>query len=94
MTSIDIVQQRPVDHNKFAFGLCILQASVRFLECLLRMGYRMDFNKCQCRGKEKDLIKTWKETIQKLFRVAVVLTVNINLDEAAFQIMVILRVLY
>jgi hypothetical protein len=94
MTSIDIVQQRPVDHNKFAFGICVLQAWVHFLERLSRTGYRMDFKKCQCDGKEQDSIKTRKETIQKRFRVEAGLTVNRNLDEAAIEIMVILPVFY
>jgi hypothetical protein len=76
MNRIDVVQQRLVDHNTFAFGLCILQAWVSFLEGLLHVSCRMDFKKCEPCGKEQDLIRSRKETIKKLFRIEVGLPVD------------------
>ncbi|KAJ4437537.1 hypothetical protein ANN_17682 [Periplaneta americana] len=68
MNDIDSVQQRTVDHKSFSFGLSILHAWIRFLECLLHVAYRLDFKKWQARGKDNEIMKLRKESIQKSFR--------------------------
>ncbi|KAJ4430721.1 hypothetical protein ANN_19312 [Periplaneta americana] len=68
MNDIDSVQQRTVDHKSFSFGLSILHAWIRFLECLLHVAYRLDFKKWQARGKDNEIMTLLKESIQKSFR--------------------------
>lgn len=65
MNQIEIVQNRPTNSATFNYGLSTLHAWIRFFECLLHVGYRLDFLKWQARGDDKiKLQKRKKNTIK------------------------------
>lgn len=49
MNSIYSLQENPAQAETYKFGLCVLHAYIRFLECLLHIAYRLE-------------LKVWKVT--------------------------------
>lgn len=69
MNNIKMCQGKPVIEENLKFGISSLHAWIRFFEYFLHMSYKLQLKKWQVRDeKEKFLVKTQKERIQKEFR--------------------------
>lgn len=69
MNDLAAMNVQDVNPQNFRFGLSTLHAYIRFFECFLHIGYRIDFKKWQVREEsDKILFKQKKEEIQKAFR--------------------------
>lgn len=68
MNDIDAVLKRTVDKNHLSFGITSLHAWIRSFECILKISYRLQIQKWQARGDDKNVIKQEKNRIQAAFR--------------------------
>ena len=57
------------DITTYKFGLSVLHTWIRSYECLLHIGYKIDFQNWQARGEDaKDIVNRRKREIQEQFR--------------------------
>lgn len=63
------VQKRIVEQSSLQYGLSTLHCWIRFFECLLHVGYKLELGTWQARGKDAKLaIKNRKKNIQAAFK--------------------------
>ncbi|KAF2888583.1 hypothetical protein ILUMI_17589, partial [Ignelater luminosus] len=65
LNEIKSSRERPVDSEAYRFGLSVLHAYIRCLECLLHISYRLT-------------IQSWKVKIQEQFRQKMSLLVDVS----------------
>lgn len=69
MNNLKTVIERPVREELLVYGLSTLHAWIRFMECILHIGYNMDFKKWKyVTANDKVLQTAAKERIQNDFR--------------------------
>lgn len=69
MNNLEHVKQKKDNTSNFEFGLSTLHAWIRFMECILHIGYRLDFCKRSAVTKEQKRMKNEvKEKICSEFR--------------------------
>lgn len=65
---IDKMLQRPINKDRFEFGISSLHAWIRFFECCLHVAYKLEIQKWQGRKEDKENIDRRKKNIQQGFR--------------------------
>ncbi|XP_023211294.1 zinc finger protein 567-like, partial [Centruroides sculpturatus] len=69
MNDLPNIKMRQCNEETFSFGLSTLPCHIRFMECILRIAYRMDIKKWQVREtEEKESLSTRKKNIINTFR--------------------------
>ena len=75
--NIEKCLQVDIKQETFEFGLSILHAWIRFMECLLHLSYKIEIKKYQARGpQEKDIVARRKQEIQTDFKRMLSLSVD------------------
>lgn len=68
--NIDAMLKRKINEDYVQFGLSTLHAWIRFFECCLHVGYKLEIKKWQARtANDKENVKNRKASIQKGFRI-------------------------
>lgn len=60
------IQSLPINKSAFEFGLSTLHARIRFFECLLHIGYRIEIKKWQVRGDQRIMRQGKKKLLTNL----------------------------
>lgn len=67
--NIELMKKIEIDVTKLCLGLSTLHAWIRFFECFLHIGYKLDAHKWQARkADEKNVVEKRKKIIQKAFK--------------------------
>lgn len=67
--NLKLVLTKPVNDANLRFGLSTLHAWIRFFECFLHLGYKLDIKKWQARSvEEKESVSSAKKAIQAGFQ--------------------------
>lgn len=76
MNDIEKSISRSTNNDNFQFGLSTLHAWIRFYEYFLHISYRLDIEKWQARGADRDRLLKRKQNVQKRFRIEMGLIVD------------------
>lgn len=73
----DLRKDREVNEKAFQFGLSPLHCRIRFMECILHIGYNLDFKKGCARGDDKSIKADRKKRIQEELKEKLSLIVDV-----------------
>ncbi|KMQ83716.1 dna-mediated transposase, partial [Lasius niger] len=77
MNNLEKLSHKPETEKNFRYGLLTLHAWIRFMECILHIAYRLEFQKWSARTNEqKEQMEKAKERIQKKFRTRIGLLID------------------
>ncbi|CAH0547269.1 unnamed protein product [Brassicogethes aeneus] len=68
MNALDKVEKKLPKTENYCFGLSSLHSWIRFFECCLHVGYRMEIKSWQTRGENRTKMETRKKLIQDKFK--------------------------
>lgn len=77
MNNLEYLSQLKPNENAYEFGLSVLHARIRFLECVLHIAYRLHFQEWTASGENKIVLLAKKSIIQDKLRAEMGILVDI-----------------